>query len=360
MSNKFWKIRNQTTDSKNEGELLLYGDIGNYEGWNDVTAKQFNEDLKALGDVDTINVRINSVGGSVFAGQAIHSMLKRHKATVNVYVDGLAASIASVVAMAGDTITIPSNAMMMIHNPWTGCWGNANDFRKVANDLDKIGESIISAYEGKCKKPRNEIKDIMDAETWLTAQEAVDLGFADVLDGAVEVAASITNKVLAMNGQQFDLSKFNNVDKLCNSTIIIENKKEDNQPMEITASMLKEKHPDVFNEIANAAREEGVQAERTRIKALEDISAQGCEEIVNKAKYETFASAEKTAMEVLAHLKANPVATSPLASLVADAGVVNTVPNAGVEDEEETKKQEELARSQSIKNAMLDGANSRK
>lgn len=130
--------------------------------------------------------------------------------------------------------------------------------------------------------------------------------------------------------------------------------------MEITASMLKEKHPEVFNEIANTAREEGVQAERTRIKALEDISTQGCEEIVNKAKYETFASAEKTAMEVLAHLKANPVATSPLASLVADAGVVNTVPNAGVEDGEETKKQEELARSQSIKNAMLDGANSRK
>ena len=76
MSNKFWKINNQTTNSKNEGELLLYGDIGNYEGWNDVTAKQFNEDLKALGDVDTINVRINSVGGDVFAGQAIHSMLK--------------------------------------------------------------------------------------------------------------------------------------------------------------------------------------------------------------------------------------------------------------------------------------------
>src|SRR5690554_544642 len=126
------------------GELILYGEISDYTWWGDeVTPKQFKEDLDALGDIDILNVYINSPGGDVFAGQAIYSMLKRHKAYVNVFIDGIAASIASLIAMAGDKVIMPANAMMMIHNPWVFATGNANDLRKIADDLDKIRDSMI-------------------------------------------------------------------------------------------------------------------------------------------------------------------------------------------------------------------------
>lgn len=350
---KFWQINNKTQD---EGEILLYGDIGNFDGWCDVTAKQFDKDLKGLGDVSTINVRINSVGGDVFAGQAIHSMLRNHKATVNVYVDGLAASIASVVAMAGDTVTMPKNAMMMIHNPWTFAAGNAKDFRKTADDLDKIAESIVSAYEGKCKQTRDEIKVIMDEETWLTAEEAVELGFADVIDEGKQVAASLSKGVYAINGQTFDLSKFNHADKVYKSTVIVENKKEEPRKMEITASMLKEQYADVYN----AIKQEGVESERNRLKGLDGIVTAGCEEVINKAKYETFASVEQTAIEVLNHIKANPqpqAPKNPVAALVADAEVLNTVGTPSPEDQEAQAKAEAEKQRQNILSAMLQGAN---
>ena len=187
---KFWKFK---AAADKTGELLLYGSISNHSWWGDeVTPKQFKEDLDALGDIDMLNVYINSGGGDVFAGQAIHSMLKRHKASVTVYIDGLAASIASVIAMAGDKIIMPKNAMMMIHNPWTIAIGNAADFRKLADDLDKINESIKAAYLGKAADlEESKLIELMDAETWLTAQEAVDLGLADEIEESKAVAAAL-------------------------------------------------------------------------------------------------------------------------------------------------------------------------
>jgi ATP-dependent Clp protease protease subunit len=143
---RFWNFK--SLDEK-MGELTLYGEISNETWWGDeVTPKEFKSDLDNLGEIDTLNIYINSPGGDVFAGQTIYSILKRHKAHKNVYIDGLAASIASVIAMAGNTIFMPKNSMMMIHNPWTIGMGNASEFRKLAEDLDKIRESLIAAYEG--------------------------------------------------------------------------------------------------------------------------------------------------------------------------------------------------------------------
>ena len=191
---KFWNFK--VLDEKT-GELTLYGEISDISWWGDeVTPKQFKEDLDALGEIETLNVFINSPGGDVFAGQAIYSMLKRHKATVVVYVDGLAASIASLVAMAGDKVIMPANAMLMIHNPWTWCWGNANDFRKLAEDLDKIRDSMIVAYESRSALTTEEIKELLDAETWLTAKDCLEYGFADGIEEAKEVAACVDKKYL--------------------------------------------------------------------------------------------------------------------------------------------------------------------
>jgi len=231
MGKKFWNFKNT---SENAGELLIYGPIASESWWGDeVTPKQFMEDLDKLGDISELNIYINSGGGDVFAGQAIHSMLKRHSAKKTVYVDGLAASIASVVAMAGDTIIMPKNAMMMIHKAWTVAIGNANDFRKLADDMEKIEETIIAAYESRnLTIERDEIVKLMDAETWLTADEALEYGLIDEVEEEKQVAASIDGGFLVMNGTKMDLSNYKNKPKFIslNEPKQIDNSRLGNEP----------------------------------------------------------------------------------------------------------------------------------
>ena len=216
---KFWQFR-AAADKKGEGELLLYGYISD-RSWrgDEVTPKQFHEDLKALGDIKTLNLFINSVGGDIFAAQAIYSMLKRHSAKKIVYVDGLAASAASLVAMVGDKVIMPRNSMMLIHSPMAIVidYLNAHDARKLADDLDKIRESMIPVYCDKCKKDEDEMKSIMDGDdgegTWLTAEEAHEQGLCDEMDDAKEVAASLVGGQATINGQVVDISRFKNFPK---------------------------------------------------------------------------------------------------------------------------------------------------
>lgn len=214
LKDKFWEFKAKINNS---ADLYLYGSISDSSWWGDeVTPKQFKADLDALGEVAQLNIYINSPGGDVFAGQAIHSMLKRHSAEKVVYVDGLAASIASVIAMAGDKIIMPSNAMMMIHNPWTIAMGNAADFRKMADDLDQIGKSIIAVYREKSGMPDEEIIKLLDGETWLTAEDAVSYGLADQVEKEKKLAASMTNGTLFFNGIKIEAGKFKHlpIDKI--------------------------------------------------------------------------------------------------------------------------------------------------
>jgi len=230
-TNRFWNFKNQ---SDAVGELTIYGPISVSSWWGDeVTPKQFKSDLDALGEISELNIYINSDGGDVFAGQAIHSMLKRHSAKKTVYVDGLAASIASVIVMAGDTVIMPNNAMIMIHNPWTFAYGYSSDFRKVADDLDKIRESIIAVYEGKTALLRDEIIEMMDAETWLTAEEAKEYGFADEIEEEKQVAASIDGGFLVLNSVKMDLSKYKNKPKF----MPVESKKQADEEREVPLSV---------------------------------------------------------------------------------------------------------------------------
>ncbi len=208
----FWKCRLAADTGKKAGELLIYGPIGDQTWFGDeVSPKQFREDLQALGDIEELRVYINSPGGDFFAGNAIYSILKRHNALKVVYVDGLAASAASLVAMAGDLIIMPSNALMMIHNPWAVVTGDANVLRKVADDLDLIRESMIAVYSGRTKQSRDKIISMLDAETWMTAKEAVDLGFADEIEEAKKVAALVNGTKAVINGIEVDLTKYRNV-----------------------------------------------------------------------------------------------------------------------------------------------------
>lgn len=169
-------------------DVWLYDEIG--AGWmGGISAKDFADTINGLGKVDTINVFINSPGGSVFDGQAMYSTLQRHPATVNMHVDGLAASIASLILMAGDTINVSDGGMVMIHKPWTVAAGNAESLRETADVLDKIDGTLVDVYAKRTGRDAGEIADWMAAETWFTADEAIQNGFADNKTQALRVAA---------------------------------------------------------------------------------------------------------------------------------------------------------------------------
>lgn len=187
----------QMKATNNVAQIDIFGDIVS-EKWFDeeTSAASFRDALKELGDVSTINLSINSGGGSVFDGIAIYNMLKSHKATVNVYIEGLAASIASVIAMAGDTITMRSGSMMMVHMPWTLSQGNAEEMRKTADTLEKTGDSIVDIYSERTGITSDEIRNIMNDETWLSAEEAVEQGWATKLDKKEAVMNSVPKEIL--------------------------------------------------------------------------------------------------------------------------------------------------------------------
>lgn len=203
---KFWKFRAKTTE--NTGELDLYGEISDSTWWGDeITPKQFKTDLDALGDIKNLNIYINSPGGDVFAGQAIYTMLRRHTAYKTVYVDGLAGSIASVVAMAGDKIIMAKGSMMFIHNGAIGLMGfyNAAKLRKYADEIEKITDNVVVPSYGRTGKTAEEIKIMLDADTWMTDSEAVEQKFADEIEEGKQYAASISDSILTINGQSVNL-----------------------------------------------------------------------------------------------------------------------------------------------------------
>jgi len=173
-------ILNQARKNKNELNIQIYGQIGGFSWFDEtVTSDQVYKELENFGnDIDVINLYINSPGGSVTEGCAIYSALKRHKAVKNVYIDGQCSSIASVIAMAGDKIAMSPVATMMIHNPITALAGDAEEMRKTANILDIMKETIINAYITKSHLSREEISNLMDTTTYLTAKQAIEKGFA--------------------------------------------------------------------------------------------------------------------------------------------------------------------------------------
>ena len=165
--------------------LSIFDDIGAFG----VSAKSFLNDL-ASAQGDSVRVEINSPGGDVFAGLAIYNGLRNSGKKVNVRVLGLAASAASLVAMAGDTIEMPENSFMMVHNPWGFAMGGASDMRDTADMLDKLGTSLASTYAKRTGKSAEEITALLDAETWMSAAEAVDAGFATAVISEVPVKAA--------------------------------------------------------------------------------------------------------------------------------------------------------------------------
>ena len=185
--NKRYYSMEQTGEVAN---VNIYGDISSWEYDGAVSLRSLSAELEKLTGVSRINVYVNSYGGEVAEGLAIYNALKRHKAKVVTYCDGFAASIASVIFMAGDERIMNDSSLLMIHNAWSYCAGNADELRKQADDLEKITQASVIAYKAHSTLTEEEIKALMDAETWILPEEAISYGFATSIEKTEKAAAS--------------------------------------------------------------------------------------------------------------------------------------------------------------------------
>jgi ATP-dependent protease ClpP protease subunit len=195
--------------SSSEAEILVYGEIGGW--WDGISAETFVPEIRAL-KADTIHLRVNSPGGSVFDGLAIYNAIAQHEAHVVAHVESLAASIASVIIMGADEIRIGESASIMIHKPWSMAVGDAEAMRKEADVLDVLEGAIVATYAARTGLAADELATMVGAETWLRGQEAVDKGFAD----SVTPNKGKKEKKALLNQPLLNLFKNTPADFLCN------------------------------------------------------------------------------------------------------------------------------------------------
>ena len=315
-----WKV---TAKSDTKAEILLYDYISDFDDdeWGVMSAKGLINKIKALGNIKNITLRINSIGGDVFQAQAMYNYLKSHPANITVRIDGLAASAASVVAMAGNKIIMPSNALIMIHNPAGGVYGEAEDMRDTAEILDKIRDTIANVYVAKTGLEREKVIAMMDAETWLDANEAHELKFCDEVEESVTVTAmAVKGGTIFRSGFGFTRADEYLTAKMPANTVRFtpseQDTKEEKNEMEITdIAGLERKYPELVGEIRASA----VNAERERLKALDSLNAPGREAIIAKAKYEDPKDARDIAMELLM----TDTAQARLTAMYQDSQAVN-------------------------------------
>ena len=201
---KFW---NKSADS---ADIFIYGDITS-EKWDETetTAKSFAEELKSFGGAD-VNIHLNSSGGDCFQALAIHNVIKQYTGAVKISIEGLCASAATIIACGGSKVTIAANSLMMIHNPSVGMSGyfDESDILKVQNSLSAVKSSILTVYKVRTGKSNGELEKLMSAETWFTAEEAVENGFADEVFGEISSQYDDAKKILFVNKLSVDCRKF--------------------------------------------------------------------------------------------------------------------------------------------------------
>jgi ATP-dependent Clp protease protease subunit len=309
---KFWNMSKSSEivagKTKNTAQINIHGVIGSSWWDESVSASQFSKDLKDLGDdVDEITVSLNSAGGSVFDGLAIRSFLKNHKAWVIMRVEGWAASIASIIMTAGDEIIICLGGQVMIHEPMNQVFGTSAVFRKQADILDKIRDSLIEVYQSKTNLDKETLIKMMEVETWMNADEAVADGFADRIEANTAVDLSMMGAVAMVNNVQFDTNWFKNAPKIPQNTAIVPpatpiipavdivnvQNKEDEPIM--NEDELKAKYPELYNQVMESGRT----SERERINGLNALaSAPGAATFVADA-IQNGGNAAEVAMKIV-------------------------------------------------------------
>ncbi|CAM4392293.1 Clp protease ClpP [Bacillus manliponensis] len=190
--NNFFQMK-ASVDGKS-ADIFIYGEITKYawEDYGEVSSIIFKNELEALGDgIETINLYINSPGGSVFEAMAMIAMLQRHPADIISHIDGVAASCASVLPMISKRIIMPSNSLMMVHHAMTGAWGNAKQLRKAADDVERISKAMCQYYLDRAgdKMSEESLYEMLEEDTWLTAEQCLELGLCDEIAEANQAVA---------------------------------------------------------------------------------------------------------------------------------------------------------------------------
>jgi len=315
---KFWNIASVSAD---EGEITLYGDVmsqvpidwwtGEPEPGLFITPEGFMEDLAVVKDKSHINVKLNSCGGDLYTGIAIHNALKALNGTVNIIVEGIAASAASVIMCAGDTVTVYPGSLVMIHGVSVLLWDwlNIPDMKQLIKGMDASERAVAEIYNAKSGLDVDTLRSMMTKETWMTGQEAVDKGFADICERGesnhvVNMCMSADRKILTVNGVAHDINGLRNIPVSIPVTTKAPTAKAgvNNKPANkggtskeggnLTMNMeeLRKNHPElaaqIEQEAAAAARAEAVAEERARLQAIESIeTAVGDPEMIAAAKY---------------------------------------------------------------------------
>lgn len=309
----FWQFRNIAGGQS--AELMLYGDIAQYSWYkDDVTAKQFADELAALGPVSEITVRINSGGGDVFAAQSIGNLLEQNAATVTAQIDGLCASAATIVACHCDRVVAANDSIYMIHPVRMGIcdYMGKEDLRQCMDALEAIRDTITGLYARKTGRPQEDVAAQMDATSWWTSSQAKENGFVDELTYEEETVVENRSGFLFVNsvaaGLPIDKAPDFVQSRIQNGGLQNtppagqpEKDKGDGSDMDIkNANDLRAAYPDFVNQIEN----EAASAERNRIKAIEDMALPGDEEAVNVAKFDKPVAASEYAVAATQRMKA--------------------------------------------------------
>ena len=355
---KFWNL--VKNEEEKTAELILYGSIGSDEYWDDISDKVFKQDIENLGDVENITLHINSPGGSVFSAVAIANTLKNHKAKITANIDGLAASAATIITSACDTVRMPKNALFMVHNPITFAYGNNQDMQKTLEMLNKVKNSIIETYLNKTKTDKETLSELMDNETWMSAEEAKEYGFVDeILDESVEKEV-IENKLI-INNMAFDISRFKNfkekknqeprvINISVNSTgspeeiadkfrdILNSTENQKNEGGNMTLEELKNKFPELYNQIFNEGKEAGITKERERMREIDNLDVSNYSELVENAKYNEPVEASVLAVNILNKQKEERIQKLQNIKNDSQNNFTPPVPNNGTAENNEEKK----------------------
>jgi ATP-dependent protease ClpP protease subunit len=290
---KYWNFKNS---GERTADLKIYGEISKYSWWDDsiVTASDFVSELENLEEIDTLNLCINSLGGSVIEANTIYNAIKRYAQNNSVkvitHIDGVAASAASFIAMAGDEICIGIGASLMIHNVQGGSSGESRDLRRTADLMDKLKDNIIDIYRTQSNLSREEISNLMNETTWMTAEEALENGFVD----KIETYEDITDKDL---DNLFTKEITNSISSLPPRVYQLRNEAKNKKTnREVIMSGINMTQEEFDNKIAQAKQEE-----RDRIKALDNIYAptEESQNMVNEAKYDKPQSPQEVAYNIM-------------------------------------------------------------
>lgn len=338
-NNNFYKVTAEADVTK-PARLDLMGEIGGGFWSAGFDEADFSYALREVGETQPLDIYINSQGGSVFAAMAIYNLIARHKGKVTIHVAGLAASAATIItSVPNGHVIMPTGSMMLVH-PARVDLGSATpeELKEAAENLEKVRQSILDVYEKKTGLDRGVLFDLMNKESFLTAEETIELGFANELDPAHPVENVIQNDVVMINGLKVSASLLDSAPK----GYIKAKETTNTEVVKMDINALKAEYPELVEAIKAEAMKAGAANERARILAIEEIATAGHEDLVQNAKQDGNITAEMLAVQILKADKAR--AATMLNAREQDAQeLANIAPvsNEGINPKAEAKAQED-------------------